>query len=135
MWLVGSRAQAQLLWCTGLVALQHVGSSRTRDQTCVPCIGRRILNHGATREDQICDIILSIGTGKSLVMHEYIIQLLILEMSHFFFSSHALYVKSRGTDHLRSGSNTFCIGSFCFCGRSIVRTGTDFVAHLCTQKL
>ena len=38
------------LWLAGLVALQHVGSSRTRDQTRVPCIGRRILNHCATRE-------------------------------------------------------------------------------------
>ena len=38
------------MWCTGLVALQHVGSSRTRDQTHVPCIARRILNHCATRE-------------------------------------------------------------------------------------
>ena len=45
-----SRAQAQQLWCMGLVALQHVGSSRTRDRTRVPCIGRRILNHCATRE-------------------------------------------------------------------------------------
>ena len=34
----------------GLVAPQHVGSSRIRAQTCVPCIGRRILNHCATRE-------------------------------------------------------------------------------------
>ena len=34
----------------GLVAPQHVGSSRTRAQTCVPCIGRWILNHCATRE-------------------------------------------------------------------------------------
>ena len=30
--------------------LQHVGSSHTRDQTCVPCIGRQILNHWNTRE-------------------------------------------------------------------------------------
>ena len=30
LWLVGSRVQAQQVWCTGLVALQHVGSSRTR---------------------------------------------------------------------------------------------------------
>ena len=30
--------------------LQHVGSSRTRAWTCVPCIGRWILNHCATRE-------------------------------------------------------------------------------------
>ena len=31
LWLGGSRAQAQQLWCTGLLASQHVGSSRTRD--------------------------------------------------------------------------------------------------------
>ena len=34
--------RAQLLW--------HVGSSQTRVQTRVPCIGRRIFNHCATRE-------------------------------------------------------------------------------------
>ena len=34
----GSGAQTQQLWCTGLVALQHVGSSRTRDQTHVPAL-------------------------------------------------------------------------------------------------
>ena len=38
------------MWRTGLVAPQHVGSSRTRAQTHVPCIGRLILNHFATRE-------------------------------------------------------------------------------------
>ena len=51
LWLTGSRAQAQQLWRMGLVALQHVGSSWTRARTRVPCIGRRILNHCATRED------------------------------------------------------------------------------------
>ena len=35
---------------TGLVAPQHVGSSQTRDQTCVPRIGRRILNHWTNRD-------------------------------------------------------------------------------------
>ena len=34
----------------GLVALQHVGSSLTRDWTCVSCTGRWILDHWATRE-------------------------------------------------------------------------------------
>ena len=34
----------------GLVAPQHMGSSWTRDQTHVPCVGRQILNHCATRE-------------------------------------------------------------------------------------
>ena len=43
-------AQAQYLWLTGLVAPRHVGSSQTRARTRVPCIGRQILNHCATRE-------------------------------------------------------------------------------------
>ena len=42
--------QAQQLWLTGLVAPWHVGSSQTRARTRVPCIGRQILNHCATRE-------------------------------------------------------------------------------------
>ena len=50
LWLAGSRAQAQQLWRTSLVAPRHVGSSRTRPRTRVPCIGRRVLNHCATRE-------------------------------------------------------------------------------------
>ena len=50
LWLVGSRKQAQQLWPTGLVAPWHMGSSQTRDRTHVPCIGRRILNHCATRK-------------------------------------------------------------------------------------
>ena len=49
----GSRAQAQQLWRTGLVTLQHVGSSRTRARTRVPCIDRWILNHCTTREAPI----------------------------------------------------------------------------------
>ena len=43
-------AWASQLWCTGLVALQHVGSSQTRDRTHVPCIGRQILNPWTIRE-------------------------------------------------------------------------------------
>ena len=47
------------MWHTGLIAPWHVGSSRTRARTCVPCIGRRILNHCAARKPVIfsfCDI-------------------------------------------------------------------------------
>ena len=33
--LPGYRAQAKQTWFTGLTAPQHVGSSQTRDQTCV----------------------------------------------------------------------------------------------------
>ena len=54
LWFAGSRAQAQLLWRMGLVAPWHVGSSRTRARTHVPCIGRRILKHCATREGPKC---------------------------------------------------------------------------------
>ena len=47
-------AQAQKLWLTGPFAPRHVGSSQTRARTHVPCIGRQILNHCATREAQLC---------------------------------------------------------------------------------
>ena len=43
--LPGSRAQAQQLWCTSLVVPRPVGSSQTRDQNYVSCIGRWILYH------------------------------------------------------------------------------------------
>ena len=53
-------SQAQQLWhglqsagsvvLAHLVTPQHVGSSQTRTRTHVPCIGRWILNHCATRE-------------------------------------------------------------------------------------
>ena len=43
-------AQAQQLWLTGPAAPRHVGSSQTRARIRVPCIGRQILNHCATRE-------------------------------------------------------------------------------------
>ena len=41
---------AQWPWSMGLVALWHVESSQTRDQTSVPCIARWILNRKTTRE-------------------------------------------------------------------------------------
>ena len=51
-------AQAQSLWLTGPVAPRHVGSSQTRARTCVPCIGRQILNHCATREAQFSSFLM-----------------------------------------------------------------------------
>ena len=48
--LPSSGAQAQKLWCTGLLVLRHVESSQTSDWTDVSCIGRWILYHWATRE-------------------------------------------------------------------------------------
>ena len=48
--LPGSRAQAQYLWHSGLVASQHVGSSQFWDGTRVFCIVGSIIYHWATRE-------------------------------------------------------------------------------------
>ena len=39
-------AWAPWLWCRLLVALWHVGSSPTRDWTCVPCLAGRFLPTG-----------------------------------------------------------------------------------------
>ena len=52
----GSRAQDQSLRRTGLVALQHVGSSWIRDWTCVSCHGRRILYHWALQCDDLMGV-------------------------------------------------------------------------------
>ena len=38
----------------GLVAPRHVESSLIRDRTRVPCVGRRIIYHWATREAPLC---------------------------------------------------------------------------------
>ena len=51
LWRMGSRVLGlQWLQHVGLVTLRHVGSSLSRDQTHVPCIGRWILNHWTTKE-------------------------------------------------------------------------------------
>ena len=59
---MGSQAQAQQLWGTGLVAPQHMESSRTGDRTRVPCIGSWILNHWTTREAPVCVYVRSEGS-------------------------------------------------------------------------
>ena len=49
----GSQAVAcrvVVAWCTGLVALQHVECFQARSGTRVPCTGRWIPNHWATRQ-------------------------------------------------------------------------------------
>ena len=68
LWLAGCRAQAQQLWRTGLIALRHVRSSWTRARTCVPCIGRQILNHCTTREARSFFLLICYSTlkGKDL---------------------------------------------------------------------
>ena len=75
------------MWCTGLVALWHVGSSQTRDRIHVPCIGRRILNHRATKEVLKIVLLELIKTNTNIFfsVKETIIPHLTLEMlSHEF---------------------------------------------------
>ena len=68
LWLAGSRAQAQQLWCMGLAAPWHVGSSQTRARIHVPRISRRIPNHCATREVQDWPFLNSLLTSSFYMM-------------------------------------------------------------------
>ena len=74
LWLMGSRAQAQQLRHTGLVAPRHVGSSRTRDGTRVPCLGRWILNHCATREVPTISFYSARLLGQKVFFHGHHLQ-------------------------------------------------------------
>ena len=63
-----------LLWCMGFsgcsswpeIAPQHEEFSWTRDETCVPCTGKRILIHCATREVLVCLCVLVTQSCPSL---------------------------------------------------------------------
>ena len=55
------------MWRMGSVALWYVGSFWARARTRVPCIGRRILNHCATREVPfLLPVLISYVLGASL---------------------------------------------------------------------
>ena len=47
---LGAEHRPLVVVALGLVVSQYVESSWARDQTCVPCIGRRMLIHCATRK-------------------------------------------------------------------------------------
>ena len=53
LWLPGSRAQAQKLWCTGLVAPQHVGSFPIRDWTWPPALAGRFFTTESQGSPQV----------------------------------------------------------------------------------
>ena len=100
------------MWLTGLVAPRHVGSSQTRARTRVPCIGRQILNHCATREASVllflfpefCYIISEFYVVLIYVIHSSLLSLLnvfqlvlkqkvtvLISLWAFFFSWKAYY--------------------------------------------
>ena len=53
----------------GLTGPEHVASSQTRDQTCVPRIGRQILNHWTTRKVQeaLFFVLIDIGWFRAVL--------------------------------------------------------------------
>ena len=53
-----SRAWASVVAARGLSCSVACGSSLTRDWTCVPCIGRQILNHWTTRDVPISVLLI-----------------------------------------------------------------------------
>ena len=46
----GLQSAGSVVVATDLVVLQHVGSSHTRNRTCVPCVARHIINLWTCRE-------------------------------------------------------------------------------------
>ena len=84
-------AQAQQLWVTGPVAPRHVGSSQTRARTHVPCIGRQILNHCATREAPPgCKILQDFWTQELSHVRDRTILCHALEFSVLFYLSYSI---------------------------------------------
>ena len=55
----------------GLAAPRHVGSSQTRARTRLPCIGRQILNHCATREARVWVVLRLQSKGCQTRENEY----------------------------------------------------------------
>ena len=68
----GSRHAGSVIVAHGPSCSAHVGSSQTRARTRVPCIGRQILNHCATREARI----------KVFLKSENFFQILRMSTSH-----------------------------------------------------
>ena len=83
----------QQLWYMGLVAPQHVGSSWTRARSCVPCIGRRILNHCATREVPHIPFLFHLLSKQGLHIFLFILQ--IMQSERVFIMQCIMYVLCR----------------------------------------
>ena len=71
--------QAQRPWLTGLATPRHMGSSQTRARTC---IGRRTLNHCATREAQENTFNLTVQYLENYSSTSYIIAAFMLTSRH-----------------------------------------------------
>ena len=113
LWFAGSRVQAQQLWHTGLVALRHVGSSRTGAQTRVPCIGRWILNHCATREVLLLTLICPSSNPKYLRTQSLKLELTVTQVWSTFKKEQSIYMTvccfRQGVCALRGWMRPLCV--------------------------
>ena len=73
------------MWLTGLVAPRRVGSSQTRVRTRVPCIGRQILNHRATREAPPSIFVFHFWTlGNFKILQAYLVYVPLMSQNQPF---------------------------------------------------
>ncbi|KAJ8781153.1 hypothetical protein J1605_011137 [Eschrichtius robustus] len=109
---------------TGLVAPRHVGSSQTRARTCVPCVGRQILNHYATREapslnsNQVSALKYPPSTSLCRSSSEMLLGLVCLTMMRTTglkdrFGDHSKEPVSHSTGSRRAGSVIVAHGPSC----------------------
>ena len=92
-----------LLTCDTRASLRHSMwdlSSPTRDWTCVPCIGRQILNHGTTRE------VLWILTFEKIESQLFSTSLLSTHLSEFVFSQLQHGVEETAAECRKLGATT-----------------------------
>ena len=102
----------------GLVAPRHVGSSWTSDRTRVPCIGRQILNHCATRE-----------VPGRLFLSLFIL-FIYFWLRWAFVAVHGLSLVAASGATLRCGAQASHCGGFSCCGaRAVGAWASVVVAH------
>ena len=58
-------------WASGLVVQQHVGSSLTRDQTLVPCVGRQTPNHCTPGKPFVFNLLRKCPSTEHLLRHPF----------------------------------------------------------------
>ena len=67
--LLGSGAQTQQLWCTGLLDQRHVGSFWTRPQTSVSCIDKNSLSLSHQGSSSLQLLILQLDENITIVVN------------------------------------------------------------------
>ena len=111
LWNTGSRVHAQQLWHVGLIALQSVGSSLTRDWTPVPCIGRRTYNHWITERVTLVHA-CSITPSRPILCNSMDCSLPDSSVNGIFQARLPEWVvisSSRGSSQSRNQTRTSCI--------------------------